>query len=124
MRSDHWVHDESKALEDTEQFTMSEGLASRGEARFLRRRLQQGIGGMRLQKAGLLIVADAVDHAMHARQRARAVNRVERNVDARVFARRHPGLNRSRDVGEGSLLLVGSQRLDMLLDRKSTRLNY
>src|ERR1700733_2165196 len=114
MRSDHRVHDQSEALEHAKQLTMSECLASRSKARLLRRRLQQGIGRMGLQKAGLFVVADAVDAAMTAPQRSRAIDRVERNVDARILARRHPGLNRSCDISERRLLLVGSQRLYLL----------
>src|SRR3984957_16426095 len=111
MRSDDRVPDEPEALEHAEQLTMSEGLASRSEARLLRRRLQQGIGGMSLQKASLFIVADAVDHTMHARQRAGAIDRVERNVNARILARRRAALNRSRDGSERRRLGGGRQRV-------------
>src|SRR5437762_7916181 len=104
MHSENWLHNEAEVAQYSQQFAVAECLASGCEACPPGRLLEQRVGGKRLKEAGLLIVAVAVDHAMHTTERAGAVNRIQRSIDARVLPWWH------------LVLHAGG-------DRKSTRLN-
>ena len=93
MRGDHRIHDQPKTLE---RRRAKHDVRRLGRPRRSPPSLAPTAAGAQAAWAcsGRPVqpsVADAVDHVMHARQRARAIDRVERrDVDARVLPRRHP----------------------------------
>src|SRR5262245_59548232 len=64
------LHDQAEAAQHAEQLAVPEGLAPRGEAGPARWLLQQRVRGVGLQQPGLLVVADSVDDAVRAAERA------------------------------------------------------
>ncbi len=62
----------------------------------------------------MLVVAVAVDHAVHPAKRSRGVHRIQGGVDPWILPRRHLVLHAGGHRGQYSVLLVIGQALDPL----------
>src|SRR5579864_1883528 len=114
VHGENRLHNEAEASQHAKQFAVTEGLASRGEARAPGRLLEQRVRGERLKQRCLLIVGVAVYYAVHPAEGSRGVDRIQGSVDPRVLPRRHLVLDAGGYRRQCRVLLLIWQSLDLL----------
>src|SRR5207247_6439892 len=74
VHGENRLHKEPEAPQHAKQFAVAEGLASRGEAKAPGWLLEQRVRSERLKERGVLVVGNAVDHAVRPAGGSRGVD--------------------------------------------------